>query len=491
LNLGTGKTHFAAKSILNLIEMVSRDRSVANLRVLVCATTHAAIDEILSKFVALKTLALSIPDRQDTASWADCKVFKYKAKPTIASELLDGVQYTEGPTTVTKVKFAVLGATTWSLYKKKKSKAGELGAYESNFKGLFDVVVIDEASQMPVSDALMPLSCLKEGPGGRVLVVGDTLQLPPIFAYKFGPPPPGVPPVQSSVLECLLRTASNHPVDLPGVIEGRLPPPPRMVKLSENFRMNTALSRFTSRLYGADYAPSAVSRNHSGRWAVKAGSSLRALLPGVFSGGRESLPELVSLRLVPHSRKYSTAARSSSKPIEPAPMIAEEFALTSEHDHLAAEANIVASLIEALAQSQTSVTPDEAAASLFACTPHNNQKASIARELSRRGHPSWSAITDTAERMQGQERDVVVICLGFLSAELVAREIDFLYSKQRLNVAISRAKKSCIVVYTDAMVALNPAVIGNPEANVAYEHLLAFIAASEALGAKCDVAVEF
>lgn len=470
--------------------MISRDPSVTHLRVLVCATTHAAIDEILSKFVALKTLALSIPDRQDTAPWADCKVFKYKSKPTNASEVLDGVQYTEGPTTVTKPKFAVLGATTWSLYKKKKSKAGELGAYESNFKGLFDVLVIDEASQMPVSDALMPLSCLKEGPGGRLLVVGDTLQLPPIFAHKFGPPPLGVPPVQSSVLECLLRTASNLPVDLPGVIEGRVPPPPRMIKLSENFRMNTALSRFTSRLYGADYAPSAASRNHSGRWAVKPGMGLRTLLPGLFPSGKENLPELVSLRLVPHRRNFSTLSRSASKPSTLSLMTPEELALTSEHDHLAAEANVVANLIEALAASQTSVSPDEAAASLFACTPHNNQKASIARELSKRGHAGWSAIADTAERMQGQERDVVVICLGFLSAELVAREVDFLYSKQRLNVAISRAKKSCIVVYTDAMVALNPAVIGNPEANVAYEHLLAFIAASEALGAKCDVAIE-
>lgn len=495
---GTGKTHFAAKSMLNLIEMAARHNSISHLRILVCATTHAAIDEILSKFVMLKSLAMSIPDRQDTVLWKEqCKVFKYKAKPTKAEEALDGVQYTEGPTVVAKCKFTVLGATTWSLYKKKKSKAGEFGAFERDFRGLFDVVVIDEASQMPVSDALMPLSCLKEGPGGRVLVVGDTMQLSPIFAYKFGAPPAGVPPVQSSVLECLLRTESNLPVDLSSVIEGNLPPPPRMIKLSENFRMNTALSKFTSRLYGSDYVPSGSSRNRSGLWGVKAGATLRTLLPGVFTGGRSTLPELVSLRLVPHKavRKFSTSALRSNIAAGAStvltPMSADELALTSEMEHIATEASMVAGLIDAMATSQTDVPAEEAAASLFACTPHNNQKASLTRALALQGRTGgcWSEIADTAERMQGQERDVVVICLGYMSAELVSREVEFLFSKQRLNVAISRAKKSCILVYTDAMVALNPEVIGNIEASKAYEHLLAFIAASEALGGKCDVPV--
>jgi hypothetical protein len=159
-------------------------------------------------------------------------------------------------------------------------------------------------------------------------------------------------------------------------------------------------------------------------------------------------------------------------------------------DHLAAEAKMVADLIEALAGSQAGTSPDEVATTLFACTPHNNQKAGVNRELTRRGHATWTDIADTAERMQGQERDVVIICLGYQSAELVSREVEFLFSKQRLNVAISRAKKACILVYTDAMVALNPEVIGNIEANEAYEHLLAFIAASEALGARFDVPVE-
>lgn len=149
------------------------------------------------------------------------------------------------------------------------------------------------------------------------------------------------------------------------------------------------------------------------------------------------------------------------------------------------EAHAVADLIVALSSSQNDVNPDVLAKQIFACTPHNNQKSSLTQELSACGHPTWSAVADTPEHMQGQERDVVVICLGFLSTELVAREIDFLFSKQRLNVAISRAKKSCIVVYADAMVALNPAVIGSIEASEAYAHLFAFIDSS----VKCDYVV--
>jgi hypothetical protein len=467
--------------VLNLIEAAARC-NVPQLRVLVTATTHKAIDEILGKFLTLRDTALSIPHRDDIAPWAGthCKVCKFSSKPPDAADIVPGLQYTKGVKTMMKTKFLVVGATAWSLYKD--------DVYNGAFREQFDLVIVDEASQMPVADALMPLCCLRADAGGRLLVIGDTLQLPPIFAHKFGPPPAGIPPVQGSILDCLLRTDANTAVDLTAVAEGRAANPPRMLKLSDNFRMNSALSRFTSRLYGQDYTPSSLSRNGNGRWGIRAGSSRRfsTLLPGILPDAQPStfsLPEIIAVRLVPH-RASGTRSRFG------AALTDAEIATTGVLEHLAAESHFTADLVEALASTNSTYSSEDAAAEqIFVCTPHNNQKAAIKQALITRNHAQWGEMADTAERMQGQERDVVIICLGVFTHEIVAKEVDFLFSKQRLNVAISRAKKTCILVYTDALVALNPAVIGNVEANLAYEHLLAFIAAAEAQGARVDVPV--
>lgn len=486
---GTGKTHFAAKSILNLIEMAARldirlptkenSKQTSKLHVLVTASTHAAIDEILSKFVDFKNTAENIPNRQDVAAWKDknCEVFKFGQKSPSGGTGKAGFRYGESYEDVIKSRFCVVGATPWVLHSEKSVK---------NFVRHFDLVVVDEASQMPVADALMPLSCIRPDPGGRLLVIGDTLQLPPIFAHTFGRPPRGTQAIQGSILECLLRTDTNEPVDLAALIAGQVSPPPRMVKLRDNYRMNTELSRFTSRLYGEDYVPADVSRNRDGRWKVtKDPNFLIGLVPSIVLREGGDLSELISVRLVPHALGGGPGGSGGRLLTE------NEVITTSEKEQLAAEAGFISALIQALALSSADFDADSAARNIFACTPHNKQKAMITKYLADRGHHTWTDITDTAEHMQGQERDVVIICLGYFSTEMVSKEVDFLFSKQRLNVAISRAKKTCILVYTDAMVALNPDVIGNPRANEAYEHLLAFIAASAKIGCSFDVPAIF
>jgi hypothetical protein len=53
---------------------------------------------------------------------------------------------------------------------------------------------------------------------------------------------------------------------------------------------------------------------------------------------------------------------------------------------------------------------------------------------------------DTVEKMQGQERDLVIVCYGGLVELEEAGELDFAYSRERLNTAITRAKKKCVLV---------------------------------------------
>ena len=52
----------------------------------------------------------------------------------------------------------------------------------------------------------------------------------------------------------------------------------------------------------------------------------------------------------------------------------------------------------------------------------------------------------TVDKFQGQEAAVVLVSMTTSTAEDIARGMDFLYSRNRLNVAVSRAKCLAIVV---------------------------------------------
>lgn len=53
---------------------------------------------------------------------------------------------------------------------------------------------------------------------------------------------------------------------------------------------------------------------------------------------------------------------------------------------------------------------------------------------------------DTIERMQGQEKDYVIFTLANSNPAEVEDRLEFFYSPNRLNVAITRAKTKCIVI---------------------------------------------
>ena len=53
---------------------------------------------------------------------------------------------------------------------------------------------------------------------------------------------------------------------------------------------------------------------------------------------------------------------------------------------------------------------------------------------------SGCARVGTVDKFQGQEAEAVLVSMTTSSGEYLPRDIDFLYSKNRLNVAISRAR---------------------------------------------------
>jgi DNA replication ATP-dependent helicase Dna2 len=60
-------------------------------------------------------------------------------------------------------------------------------------------------------------------------------------------------------------------------------------------------------------------------------------------------------------------------------------------------------------------------------------------------------IVDTVERMQGQERDIIIVSFATSSARFASQVADFLFQPQRLNVAVTRPRTKLILVGSSNM----------------------------------------
>jgi len=89
------------------------------------------------------------------------------------------------------------------------------------------------------------------------------------------------------------------------------------------------------------------------------------------------------------------------------------------------------------------------AADILVVSPYNMQV-----DLLRQTLPD-SARVGTVDKFQGQETAVVLISMATSSAEDMPRNIEFLYSRNRLNVAVSRAR--CL-----AVIFANPRLLETP-----------------------------
>ena len=107
------------------------------------------------------------------------------------------------------------------------------------------------------------------------------------------------------------------------------------------------------------------------------------------------------------------------------------------------EAETVVELIMALLMH--GISPDE----IGVVVPYRAQSRLI-RSLLRRTIEDeliWKeVVVDTVERMQGQEREVVLVSFATASPAFAAQVADFLFQPQRLNVAVTRPRTKLILV---------------------------------------------
>lgn len=388
---GTGKTYFLAQATLRLIRAYAQ--SGQTLRIGLTAFTHAAIENLLLEICKQQPLA----DLDPLAA-----IYKLKDVYTqrgvdlgltaVAEDVID--DYTRGVD-------CIIGGTVYSFRK----------AREEGGMAPLDVLIVDEASQMKFGELALALPSLK--PQGRLVLAGDDLQLPPIIQGSYPECEDGKPGLHDSIF-AYLRARDD-------------PARPYTRPLLENWRANDTLCRFPAReLYGDGYRPATE--------AVRTRRIALATAPAT-AGEDDALVEWLLDPAYPLAIGVLEGVRATQENRVEAALVAR----------------LAAALRARLHDRDGATYPDTAEGDgafwregLFVVSPHHAQIDAIRRALRERR--VWRAVpfVDTVDKMQGQESQTVIVSYGVSDPETAAGEGEFLYSLNRLNVAVTRARAKCV-----------------------------------------------
>lgn len=415
---GTGKTQTLAACIHGLVyDAVQRSQP---LKLLIAGPTYKAIEEIVGRVVEALDKDASCPaevyvgysssqiPKSYTAvnSHLHVESFNLNQSNQETQNCLDSLERAD---TVT-----IVATATMQAYKLAEWSSGDCVA------PIFDVVIVDESSQVQVTTAISPLATLKED--ARLIIAGDHLQMPPIMALE---PPKGSEYLVGSIQKYLLeRPFANAITPCP---------------LEENYRSAEDIVAY-ARTIGY----------RSTLQAAFPATTLRLLatVPMSSSGFPSCLPwsPLWSQILAP-DKKVITLLHDDD--------------LSSQSN--AFEAKIVAALTWCLRHTvsveldgrgpvtHSAPTPDEFWNNCIGIvTPHRAQRALVVRKV-RSLFPTdppdlIDSAVDTVEKFQGGQRHTIIVTFGVGDADVIMGEEAFLMQLERTNVAISRAMAKCIVI---------------------------------------------
>jgi hypothetical protein len=406
---GTGKTHTVAHILIGYA--LAAQAAGKPLRILVTAFTHHAIVNVLRKLAELARAynlgpdTLSIIKLLGSGNAADEEL--PSSVELLADEDLEISLQREA-------QCIVAGGTVWSAYKGMKKAGGIIRPW-------FDVVLVDEASQMGLPDALVAFGASKAH--SNIILAGDDQQLPPIIHGSY---PEEHEHMLSSVFAFMRRQIEQASIDDPSV-EGR-----KIFQLEENFRMNEPLTAYPRHVL------------YRGRFKSTRPDIKIQTAPAID----ETSEEIIDTILHPERPVvlcWYTSPRSftARNPIE---------------------AELIALLTDRLSQTLLQATKDKSLRlyspkdfvryGLAVLAPHRAQNSAIQQALARRGFDGGQRpvpLVDTVEKMQGKEREVILVSYGVADEEYATAEAQFLLSRNRFNVAATRAERKLVVLCSDTV----------------------------------------
>jgi superfamily I DNA and/or RNA helicase len=303
----------------------------------------------------------------------------------------------------------IVGGTPGGLYRLIKQGAAR-GRQLDWSEAYFDLVVVDEASQMSLAEALTAAAFLRED--GQFMAVGDHRQMPPILQHAWD---------QASRRD--LARARPHLSIFAYLIELGF----ARTALDESFRIPAEVADFLHRhVYAQDGIPF-YSQNRQRLAAVEA-------LDGWL---KHALAPEHPIILIEHNEDGSQQANACE-----------------------------ALCIEALAQAAVEHLRLDANTGLGIVVPHRAQKALLQARL-----PYLAGAVDTVERFQGGERELIIVSATVSDLAYAQSESNFLLEPRRLTVAVSRPKRKLIVLASRTVFSLIPADLDDYERGALWKHL--------------------
>ena len=258
----------------------------------------------------------------------------------------------------------------------------------------WDLVIVDEASQMSLPEFLAASVGLK--PDGRMIVVGDHRQMPPIIKAKWE---------EGDSVAVDPYAAYRSVFD---VIRAD-PRPKTQIRFTESFRIHRDIAEYLRReVYVKDQID--FKSRQEKRFT---GSSDLEFVEGVLGSP-------APLVLITHDERDS----QQRNPLEGA--IAEDIILAIK----ASDPNCRVGVV----------------------VPHRAQRAALrARLLERTGDNVLADSVDTIERFQGDQRDVIIYSATESDPAYLRDTGTFLFDPRRLTVAISRATHKLSVIAAESL----------------------------------------
>lgn len=430
---GTGKSDFIARSVITLCRFYHEIKQ-RQLRVLICANSHAAIENVLfmidRKMGNDTDIGLYKASRFDEDGSA-----KQKGKVKVVSD-----SKTEPDNYVRIVRDndpdrpVVLGATNWSCFKLKECAA------EEGESIVFDLVIIDEASQVRVMDAMLAL-CRGNAEISRYMLVGDGDQLPAIIQGRYGKDSDNRYEY-GSVFDFYREQIKGH--DL---------------MLCDCFRMNEILLRYSAEMiYGKDYH-SIVELKHN-RW-------LR------YRSGITGTDELTDHIL----DGYTDSEKDYW------PLVFCRISGATQFEQNNAEVMLASKLTAAIRDGVDYDPADdemlwkgnsEKDGILGIVSPHHKHIQKLKdRICSDTGMARDTLYIGTVDKLQGQQREVVIVSYGVTDLESAVTEGEFIFNRNRLNVALTRAKCKSITIFSEILTKAAPGMLDTDDEDL--QHGIEFV----------------
>jgi hypothetical protein len=306
----------------------------------------------------------------------------------------------------------VIGGTWHQLNKLAEKMQEKLIGEKLPTKPWFDLLVIDEASQVSVYSAASYFLLLKLS--GHVLIAGDDRQLGPIYGYQMRED-------TSGLYDCIYSyMKARHSI--------------QPIQLRTNYRTNREIAEWPAeRFYHNNYIS--------------------------FEPERK-LDMLMTIRRKPadwpESLLWSDSYLNILDPEIPVVVISyDSISATVSNPFEAQIASALALLYYKLLKSNfrrltNEVFWDE---HLGIVTPHRAQKASIRNYLVREGgmEATPPPIIDTVDRFQGKERDFIISSYVVSDPDFITSEESFILDPRRFNVTLTRAKSKCVILISNSL----------------------------------------